>query len=109
MAGGHLEMPGDLLSMEIKRQCPAAAWRRAGARAARLVHALGCVGARGGLRSRSGRPVVVELAYSRELSLLSSVITYDGLSVAREWLGLAVGPGRAPKGALDVHRTSAVT
>ena len=46
---------------------------------------------------------------ARELSLLSSVITYDGLSVAREWLGLAVGPGRAPKGALDVHRTSAVT
>ena len=68
MAGGHLEMPGDLLSMEIKRQCPAAAWRRAGARAARLVHALGCVGARGGLRSRSGRPVVVELAYSRSLA-----------------------------------------
>ena len=46
---------------------------------------------------------------NRELSLLSSVITYDGLSVAREWLGRAVGLGRAPRGAPDVHRTSAVT
>ena len=38
VAGGYLELPRNLLSMDLERQCPAAAWRRAGARAARHVH-----------------------------------------------------------------------
>ena len=59
--------------------------------------------AKSGLRAQGAKRGV------GELSLLSSVITYDGLSVAREWLGRAVGLGRAPRGAPDVHRTSAVT
>ena len=40
VAGDYLELPGNVLSMGLKRQCPAAAWRRAGARAARHVHAV---------------------------------------------------------------------
>ena len=45
VAGGHLELPRNLLLMDLKRQCPAAAWRRAGARAARHVHVVVCADA----------------------------------------------------------------
>ena len=45
VAGGYLELPRNLLSMDLERQCPAAAWRRAGARAARHVDAVVCADA----------------------------------------------------------------
>ena len=45
VAGGHLELPRTLLSVDLERQCPAAAWRRAGARAARHVDAVVCADA----------------------------------------------------------------
>ena len=45
VAGDYLELPWNVLSMGLKRQCPAAAWRRAGARAARHVHAVVCADA----------------------------------------------------------------
>ena len=64
MAGGasSTELPRNLLSMDLERHCPAAAWWRAGARAAHHGGASPsvCADARRGPRTRSGRRWVVE-------------------------------------------------
>ena len=68
VAGGYLELPRNLLSMDLERQCPAAAWWRAGARAAHHGGASVCADARRGPRTRSGRRWVVEPADHRCLA-----------------------------------------
>ena len=52
----NLTLPGNILSMAAKRQRAAAAWRRAGARAAAHGATAVCPIARRGPHSRSGRP-----------------------------------------------------
>ena len=54
--------------MAAKRQRMGAAWRRAGARAARHAHASVCAEAREGPRTRSGRRLIVEPADYRRLA-----------------------------------------
>ena len=68
MAGDHWALRWKLFLMAAKRQRLAAAWRRAGARAARRAHASVCTEAREGPRSRSGRRLVVEPADFRRLA-----------------------------------------
>ena len=68
MAGDHWTLRWKLFLMAAKRQRAAAAWRRAGARAARCAHASVCADARRGPRTRSGRRLVVEPADPRCLA-----------------------------------------
>ena len=68
MAGDHWTLRWKLFLMAAKRQRAAAAWRRAGARAARHAHASVCADARRGPRPRSGRLLIVELADHRWLA-----------------------------------------
>ena len=62
MTGDQWTLRWKLFLMAAKRQRPAAAWRRAGACAARHAHASVCAEAREGPRTRSGRQPVVEPA-----------------------------------------------
>ena len=68
MAGDHRALRWKLFLMAAQRQRAAAAWRRAGARAARRAHASVCAEAREGPRTRSGRRLVVEPADYRRLA-----------------------------------------
>ena len=68
MAGDHWTLRWKLFLMAAKRQRSAAAWRRAGARAARRAHASVCAEAREGPRTRSGRRLIVEPADYRRLA-----------------------------------------
>ena len=68
MAGDHRALRWKLFFVAAKRQHAAAAWLRAGARAARRAHASVCAEARDGPRSRSGRRLVVEPADPRCLA-----------------------------------------
>ena len=68
MAGDHWTLRWKLFLMAAKQQHLAAAWRRAGARAARRAHASVCAEAREGPHRRSGRRLVVEPADHRCLA-----------------------------------------
>ena len=68
MAGDHWTLRWKLFLMAAKQQHLAAAWRRAGARAACHAHASVCAQARRGPRPRSGRRLVVELTDHRYLA-----------------------------------------
>ena len=68
MAGDHWTLRWKLFLMAAKQQHLAAAWRRAGARAACHAHASVCAEAWRGPRPRSGRRLVVELTDHRYLA-----------------------------------------
>ena len=68
MAGDHWTLRWKLFLMAAKQQHLAAAWRRAGARAACHAHASVCAEARRGPRPRSGRRLVVEMTDPRYLA-----------------------------------------
>ena len=68
MAGDHWTLRWKLFLMAAKQQHLAAAWRRAGARAACHAHASVCAEAWRGPRPRSGRRLVVELTDPRYLA-----------------------------------------
>ena len=68
MAGDHWTLRWKLFLMATKRQRAAAAWRRAGARAARHAHAAVCADALRGPCPRSGRRLTVEPADPRYLA-----------------------------------------